>query len=127
MNKESIIEKLSQALNIFEKSKVLIKFENDDVVRIEIISDVFKNVIITKRIDMVSSAILDISITDLRENNISIIALTEDEANIGLNENGNLRILVSKEDFEGIEVEIANPSEPNEYLKASAKRFKEKN
>jgi uncharacterized protein (DUF1778 family) len=39
----------------------------------------------------------------------------------------NLRILVSKEDYEQIEEEIANPSEPNEYLKASAKRFKEKN
>ena len=37
------------------------------------------------------------------------------------------RILMSKEDFEDIEAEITNPSKPNDYLKAAAKRFKEKN
>jgi hypothetical protein len=111
MDKQSIVQKIADALNVFEKSETSIKFESDDVVRI----------------DMVLNAVLDISMTDLKENNISIIALTENEANIGLNETGNLRILVSKEDFEQMEAEIANPSEPNEYLKASAKRFKEKN
>lgn len=42
-------------------------------------------------------AILDISMTDLRENNILIIALTENEANKGFKENGNsITTLVSQ-------------------------------
>jgi hypothetical protein len=90
VDKKSIVLKIADALNIFEKSETSVKFESDDVVRIEIISNVFKDIIITKRIDMVSNAILDISMTDLREHNISIIALTENEANKGLKEKGNL-------------------------------------
>jgi uncharacterized protein (DUF1778 family) len=37
------------------------------------------------------------------------------------------RILMSSEDFDDIQAEITKPSEPNAHLKASAKRFKEKN
>lgn len=44
---------------------------------------------------MVSNAILDISVTDLIDYNISIIALTENEVNLGLKENGNSNIIVS--------------------------------
>ena len=44
---------------------------------------------------MVSNAILDISIAELLDNNISIIALTENEVNLGLKENGNPNIIVS--------------------------------
>ena len=36
------------------------------------------------------------------------------------------QILMSKDDFEQIEAEIANPSKPNDSLKAAAKRYKEK-
>lgn len=36
-------------------------------------------------------------------------------------------ILMSKDDFEEIEAEIANPTKPNASLKAAAKRYKEKN
>ena len=70
-------------------------FENDDVVKIEIISNIFKDLILTKRIDVVSNAILDISTTDLIDYNISIIALTENEVNLGLKENGNSNVIVS--------------------------------
>lgn len=41
MDKKSIVLKIADALNIFEKSETTIKFESDDVVRIEIISNVF--------------------------------------------------------------------------------------
>lgn len=37
------------------------------------------------------------------------------------------RILMSQDDFEQVQAEIKNPTEPNAHLKASAKRFKEKN
>jgi hypothetical protein len=45
--------------------------------------------------NMVSKAILDISPTDLADYNISIIALTENEANLGLKENGSSTTVVS--------------------------------
>ena len=97
MDKKLIVQKIADALNVFEKSETSIKFESDDVVRIEIISNVFQDINITKRIDMVSNAILDISITDLIDYNIAIIALTENEANKGLKENGNsITTLVSQ-------------------------------
>lgn len=75
IDRESVILKLEKTLSSFGKSKITVRFETEDVVKIEIICNIFKNVIITKRIDMVSNTILDISMTDLRENNISIIAL----------------------------------------------------
>lgn len=121
MNKRSILTKLENALDSLGDVKTNVKFEDDDIVRIEIISNIFKNVIITKRIDMVSNAIRDISRTDLIVFNISILALTEDEDR---NEKKKI-ISINNDDFEEIVVEVANSTEPNEYLKAAGSRFKE--
>lgn len=95
MDRRSILIKLENALATLGDVKADVLFENDDVVKIEIISNIFKDIILTKRIDMVSNAILDISVTDLIDYNISIIALTENEVNLGLKENGNSNIIVS--------------------------------
>lgn len=95
MDRGSVIIKLEKALNTLGEVKVSVRFDSNDVIKIEVISNVFKNVIITKRIDMVFNAILDVSMTDLLNNNISIIALTENEVNLGFKENGNSNIIVS--------------------------------
>lgn len=95
MDRRSVLIKLETALATLGDVKVDVLFESDDVVKIEIISNIFKGVILTKRIDMVSNAILDISTTDLIDFNISIIALTENEVNLGLKENGNSNVIVS--------------------------------
>lgn len=95
MDRGSVIIKLEKALNTLGEVKVSVRFDSNDVIKIEVISNVFKNVIITKRIDMVFNAILDVSMSELLNNNISIIALTENEFNLGLNENGNSNIIVS--------------------------------
>lgn len=95
MDRRSVLIKLEAALTTLGDVKTDVLFENDDVVKIEIISNVFKDIILTKRIDMVSNAILDISTTDLIDYNISIIALTENEINLGLKENGNSNVIVS--------------------------------
>jgi len=95
MDRRSVLIKLEKALATLGDVKADVLFENDDVVKIEIVSNIFKDVILTKRIDMVSNAILDISTTDLIDFNISIIALTENEVNLGLKENGNLNVIVS--------------------------------
>ena len=84
MERASVILKLEKALSSFGESKASVKFESDDVVKVEIVSNLFKDVILTKRIDMVSKAILDISTTDLIDYNIAIIALTENEAKLAL-------------------------------------------
>jgi hypothetical protein len=89
MDRRSVITKLEIALATLGDVKANVLFENDDVVKVEIVSNVFKDIILTKRIDMVSSAILDISITDLIDYNISIIALTENEVELGHKENRN--------------------------------------
>jgi hypothetical protein len=95
MDRRSVLIKLEKALATLGDAKVDVLFENDDVVKIEIVSNVFKDIILTKRIDMVSNAILDISTTDLIDYNISIIALTDSEVNLGLKENGNSNVIVS--------------------------------
>ncbi len=95
MDRGSVLIKLEKALNTLGEVKVSVRFDSNDVIKIEVISNVFKNVIITKRIDMVFNAILDVSMTDLLNNNISIIALTENEVNLGFKENGNSNIIVS--------------------------------
>ncbi len=95
MDRGSVLIKLEKALNTLGEAKVSVRFDSNDVVKIEVISNIFKNVIITKRIDMVFNAILDVSMTDLLNNNISIIALTENEVNLGFKENGNSNIIVS--------------------------------
>lgn len=95
MDRRSVLIKLETALATLGDVKADVLFENDDVVKIEIISNIFKDVILTKRIDMVSNAILDISTTDLIDFNISIMALTENEVNLGLKENGNPNVIVS--------------------------------
>ena len=95
MDRRSVLIKLETALTTLGDVKMDVLFENDDVVKIEIISNIFKDLILTKRIDVVSNAILDISRTDLIDYNISIIALTENEVNLGLKENGNSNVIVS--------------------------------
>jgi len=95
MDRGSVLIKLETALATLGDAKTDVSFENDDVVKIEIISNIFKDVILTKRIDMVSNAILDISTTDLFDYNISIMALTENEVNLGLKENGSSSVIVS--------------------------------
>ena len=95
MDRRSVLIKLETALTTLGDVKMDVLFENDDVVKIEIISNIFKDLILTKRIDVVSNAILDISTTDLIDYNISIIALTENEVNLGLKENGNSNVIVS--------------------------------
>lgn len=95
MDRRSVLIKLKTALATLGDVKTDVLFENDDVVKVEIISNIFKDIILTKRIDMVSNAILDISTTDLIDYNISIIALTENEVNLGLKENGNSNVIVS--------------------------------
>lgn len=95
MDRRSVLIKLETALATLGDAKTDVSFENEDVVKIEIVSNIFKDVILTKRIDMVSNAILDISTTDLIDYNISIMALTENEVNLGLKENGNSNVIVS--------------------------------
>lgn len=95
MDRGSVLIKLEKALATLGDVKTDVLFENDDVVKIEIISNIFKDIILTKRIDMVSNTILDISTTDLIDYNISIMALTENEVNLGLKENGNSNVIVS--------------------------------
>ena len=95
MDRKSILIKLENALSTLGDVKSNVLFENDDVVKVEVISNIFRDVILTKRLDMVSDAILDISTTDLVDFNISIIALTENEVKLGLKENGNSNIIVS--------------------------------
>lgn len=95
MDRGSVLIKLEKALNTLGEARISVRFDSNDVVKIEVISNIFKNVIITKRIDMVFNAILDISMTDLLEHNISIIALTENEVSLGMKENGSSNIIVS--------------------------------
>ncbi len=95
MDRKSILIKIENALATLGDVKSTVLFENDDVVKIEVISNIFRDVILTKRLDMVSNAILDISTKYLVDFNISIIALTENEAKLGLKENGNSNIIVS--------------------------------
>lgn len=95
MDRKSVLIKLENALATLGDVKTDVLFENDDVVKVEVISNVFRDVILTKRLDMVSNAILDIATTDLVDFNISIMALTENEVKLGLKENGNSNIIVS--------------------------------
>jgi hypothetical protein len=95
MDRRSVLIKLETALATLGDVKTDVLFENDDVVKVELVSNIFKDIILTKRIDMVSNAILDISTTDLIDYNISIVALTKNEVNLGLKENGNSNVIVS--------------------------------
>lgn len=95
MDRKSVLIKLENALATLGDVKTDVLFENDDVVKVEVISNVFRDVILTKRLDMVSNAILDIATADLVDFNISIMALTENEVKLGLKENGNSNIIVS--------------------------------
>lgn len=88
MDRESILIKLKNALNTsFEESKISVVFESNDLVKIEVISNSFKNVIVTKRLDMISQSIVDIVMADLSELNFAIIALTENEEYLDMKEN----------------------------------------
>lgn len=99
MDRESVLIKLKNALNTsFEDSKISASFESNDLVKIEIISNLFKNVLITKRLDMISHSIADIAMTDLKEFNFAIIALTENEEYLDMKENVLLTKVVSRAD-----------------------------
>jgi hypothetical protein len=65
MDRGSVHIKLEKALNTLGKAKVSVRFDSNDVVKIEVIS------------------------------NISIIALTENEVSLGIKENGSSNIIVS--------------------------------
>lgn len=99
MDRESVLIKLKNALNTsFGESKISVSFESDDLVKIEVISNLFKNVIITKRLDMVSHSIVDIVMADLHEVNFAIIALTENEEYLDMKENVPLIKIASRSD-----------------------------
>jgi stress-induced morphogen len=76
MDKKRIITKLNNSLEDLGKHKIFFK---DDVIEIEVISNNFKGIGIPKRIEMVSDAVSDLSMNELIDYNLSIIALTEDE------------------------------------------------
>lgn len=98
MDRRSVLIKLEKALATLGDVKTDILFENDDVIKLEIVSNIFKDIILSKRIDMVSNAILDISTTELIDFNISILALTDNEVNLGHKENRNSNLIVSSGD-----------------------------
>jgi hypothetical protein len=95
MDRRSVLLKIHDQLkSSFENAKASVSFEKD-VVSIVVISNSFKDVIITRRIDMVTHSILDLSMKELVDFNISIIALTENEELFDLCENVNSSMIVS--------------------------------
>lgn len=99
MDREPVLIKLKNALSTsFEESKISVSFESNDLVKIEVISNLFKNVIITKRLDMISHSIVDIVMTDLQEFNFAIIALSENEEYLDMKENIPLIKIASRND-----------------------------
>lgn len=80
MDKQFLVEKLANSLDIFGKAEVFIRFENESQMILTIISDFFENMEILKRLKIVSDRIGKLLEIDLREYVITIIPLTVKEA-----------------------------------------------
>jgi hypothetical protein len=79
-DKQSVVEKLTDALNIFGKADVAISFESETQLIIKVVSAFFENIDPTIRIDLVSNAIKDLENTELKGFSILILPFTEDES-----------------------------------------------
>lgn len=75
-----------QLLSFLEKSEISLDFEEHDVLRISVISDHFKGIRLAERVDLVSNAILDLSTTELVDNDLIINPLTFNEIKLGIRE-----------------------------------------
>ena len=80
LDKQSIVEKLAEALNVFGKAEVMIRFESDTDLVIKIISNFFEDIELLERVKLVSDAITDIASNELGDLEVSLIPLTESEA-----------------------------------------------
>lgn len=88
MDKQQILLKIKELLSFLGKSEISLDFEDHDVLRIRVISDHFKDIRLTERIDIVSTAILDLSTTELVDNDLIINPLTFNEVKLGVKETG---------------------------------------
>lgn len=86
MDKQQILLKIKELLSFLGKSDISLSIEEHDVLRISVVSDHFKGIQLTQRIDIVSNAILDLSTTKLVDNDLIINPLTFNEVKLGIRE-----------------------------------------
>lgn len=86
MDREQILLKIKELLSFLGESEISISFEEHDVIRLEVVSNYFKGIRLTKRIEIVSKAILDYSTTTLVHHDLIINPLTFNEVKLGIRE-----------------------------------------
>ncbi len=86
MDKQQILLKIKGLLSFLGESDISLSLEEHDVLRFTVISDHFRGIHLTKRIDIVSHAILDYSTTELVTYDLIINPLTFNEVKLGISE-----------------------------------------
>lgn len=86
MDREQVFLKIKELLNFLGESEISLSLEEHDVLRLEVVSDYFKGIHLTKRIDTVSRAILSYSTTELVHYDLIINPLTFNEVKLGIRE-----------------------------------------
>jgi stress-induced morphogen len=86
MDTEQVLLKFKTALSFLGESDISLKLEEHDVLRVKVVSDHFKGIRLTQRIDIISNAILDFSTTDLVDYGLIINPLTFNEVKLGIRE-----------------------------------------
>ena len=85
MEHEQTTSKIKDLLS-FLNADITVTEEPHDVIRVLVVSDTFKGVHLTKRIDMVSEALLDLAMNYLDEYQLIINPLTFNEVNLKISE-----------------------------------------
>lgn len=104
MDKQQVLLKFQTALSFLGKSDISLTLEEHDVLRVKVVSDYFKEINLTQRIDIISNSILDFSTTELVGYGLIINPLTFNEVKLGIRETESVN--VAKNDNKGF---VAHP------------------
>jgi len=86
MDREQVLLKIKELLSFLGESEISLFLEEHDVLRLEVVSDYFKGIHLTKRIDTISKGILPYSTTTLINYDLIINPLTFNEVKFGIKE-----------------------------------------
>jgi hypothetical protein len=80
MDKRAVVEKLAEALNSFGEARVNIKFsDKEDVVEIQMVSDLFEDVPFMARVELVLQSIGEILRNEFADYQVVVLPITEKE------------------------------------------------
>lgn len=85
---DTITKLIFKALSDFDYYDVNIEIEEYDIITIEVVSDEFIGVRLMKRIDLISSKIIDLQMNELSHYHLQVIPLTVKEKYLHVNETG---------------------------------------